>query len=98
MGVTEGDFQVYRCRRDPGKLYNNFCYTYLTKDQPPPSSLVVCSIIQCSCCCILHIDNCTKSFYSKIVWSIGYKGGCVTIIVGRNSKWKGNGKKFHVTS
>ena len=21
----------YRCRRDPGKLYNTFCYTYLTK-------------------------------------------------------------------
>ena len=40
----------YRCRRDPGKLYNNFCYTYLTKDQHPPSNLVpvVFSTIQCS--------------------------------------------------
>ena len=38
MGVTEGDLQVYRCRRDPGKLSNNFCYTYLTKDQHPPSN------------------------------------------------------------
>ena len=38
MGVNEGDLQVYRCRRDPGKLSNNFCYTskYLTKDQHPP--------------------------------------------------------------
>ena len=25
----------YRCKRDPGKLYNNFCYMYSTKDQPP---------------------------------------------------------------
>ena len=38
----------YRCRRDPGKLYNTFCYTYLTKDQPPLSNLVVHSTIQCS--------------------------------------------------
>ena len=38
----------YRCRRNPGKLYNTFCYTYLMKDQPPPSNLVVCSIVQCS--------------------------------------------------
>ena len=38
----------YGCRRDPGKLYNTFCYTYLTKDQPSPSNLVVCSTIQCS--------------------------------------------------
>ena len=43
MGVTEGDI------RDPGKLYNNYCYTYLTKDQHPPNSnLVVYSTIQCS--------------------------------------------------
>ena len=51
MGVTnKGDLQVYRCRHDddPGKLYNNFCYTYLTKDQHPPSNLVVYSTIQCS--------------------------------------------------
>ena len=38
----------YICRRNPGKLYNTFCYTYLTKDQPLPSSLVVHSTIQCS--------------------------------------------------
>ena len=49
MGVTKGDLQVlYRCRRDPGKLYNNFCYMYLTKDRHPPSNLVVYSTIQCS--------------------------------------------------
>ena len=49
MGVTGGDLQ-YRCRRDPGKLYSNFCYTYLTKDKPPPSNLVpvVYSTIQYS--------------------------------------------------
>ena len=44
MGVNGGDLQVVgidRCRRDPGKLYNNFCYTYLTKDQHPPSILVI---------------------------------------------------------
>ena len=48
MGVTEGDLQVYSCSRNPGKLYNTFCYTYLTKDQPPPSNLVVYSTVQCS--------------------------------------------------
>ena len=26
MGVTKGDFQVYRCRRNPGKLYKTFCH------------------------------------------------------------------------
>ena len=33
-----------RCVRDPGKLYDNFCYTYVTKDQHPPinSNLVEC--------------------------------------------------------
>ena len=39
---------VDRCRRDSGKLSNNYCYTYLTKDQHPPSNLVVYSAIQCS--------------------------------------------------
>ena len=48
MGVSLKGIYRYRCRRDPGKLYNNFCYTYLTKDQPPPSNLVVYSTIQCS--------------------------------------------------
>ena len=38
----------YRCRRDPGKLYNNYCSSYLTKDQHPPSNLLVYSTIQCS--------------------------------------------------
>ena len=49
MGVNEGDLQVGidRCRRDPGKLYNNYCYTYSTKDQHPPSNLVAYSTIQC---------------------------------------------------
>ena len=32
----------YRCRRDPGKLSNNYCYTYLTKDLHPPSNLLEC--------------------------------------------------------
>ena len=35
----------YRCRRDPGKLSNNYCYMYLTKDKHPPSNLLVCSTI-----------------------------------------------------
>ena len=49
MGVNEGDLQVrYRCRRDPGKLYTNYCYTYLTKDQHPPSNLVGYSTKQCN--------------------------------------------------
>ena len=39
-------YRWYRCRRDPGKLYNNFCYTYLTKDQHTPSNLVVYNTIQ----------------------------------------------------
>ena len=38
----------YRCRRDPEKLSNNYCYTCLTKDHHPPSNLLVYSIIQCS--------------------------------------------------
>ena len=38
----------YRCRHDPGKLSNNCCYTYLTKDQLTPSNLLVYSTIQCS--------------------------------------------------
>ena len=42
MVVTEGDFK-YRCKRNPVKLYNTFCYTYLTKDQPPLRTLVVYS-------------------------------------------------------
>ena len=47
MGVTEGDL-VYGCRRNPGKLYNTFFHTYLTKDHPPPSTLVVSSTMQYS--------------------------------------------------
>ena len=38
----------YRCKRDPGNLYNNYCYTYSTKDQHPPSNLLVHSTIQCA--------------------------------------------------
>ena len=37
------EFYNYRCRRDPGKLSNNYCYTYLTKDQNLPSNLSVYS-------------------------------------------------------
>ena len=48
MGAAEGDLSN-RCRRNPGKLYNTFCYTYLTKDRPPPSTLVVYSTMQYSC-------------------------------------------------
>ena len=36
------------CRRDPGKMCNNYCYTYLTEDQHPPSNLLAYSTIQCS--------------------------------------------------
>ena len=50
MGVNEGDLQVkYRCRRNhPGKLSNNYCYTYLMKDQHLPinsNNLLVYSMI-----------------------------------------------------
>ena len=38
----------YRYRRDPGKLSNNYCYTYLTKYQHPPSNLLMYSTIHCS--------------------------------------------------
>ena len=38
----------YRCRRDPEQMYNNYCYTYLTKYQHPPSNLLVYSTTQCS--------------------------------------------------
>ena len=30
----------YRSKRNPGKLDNAFCYTYLTKDQPPSVSTI----------------------------------------------------------
>ena len=42
----------YRCRRDPGKLSNNYCYTYLTKDQKAPAS----STIQCNTIVIMLYD------------------------------------------
>ena len=49
MGVTKGIYRWYTCRRDSGKLCNNFCYAYyLMKDQHPSSNLVVYSTIQCS--------------------------------------------------
>ena len=44
MGITKGDLQVgidIYSKRNPGKLYNTFCYTYLTKDQPPPRTIVI---------------------------------------------------------
>ena len=52
MSLKKGNFR-YIYRRNPGKLYNNtFCFTYLTKDQPPPGTLliVVVSHIQCFGC------------------------------------------------
>ena len=40
-------YRYRRCsRRDPGKLSNNYFYTYLTKDQHPPSNLFVYSTTQ----------------------------------------------------
>ena len=45
MGVNERDLQVYRCRHDPGKLSDNYCYTYLTKDQHPPTVVVTMKYI-----------------------------------------------------
>ena len=51
MGITEeGDLQVYEVDVDVilGNCTIPFCYTYLTKDQQPPSNLVVFSTIQCS--------------------------------------------------
>ena len=42
----------YRCRRHPGKLSNNYCYTYLTKDQNAPASIT----IQCSTIVIMLYD------------------------------------------
>ena len=53
MGVTEGNLRIYRCRRNPGNLYNTFCYTYLTKDQPSPSTLVVYGTMQYSTIAII---------------------------------------------
>ena len=57
MGVNEGDLQVYRCRRDPGKIYVVGCkykatIWYLKKNQnaPRPSEhpLVKTKQRQCS--------------------------------------------------
>ena len=45
-----------RCRRGPGKLSNNYCYTYLTKDQHAPSNLLEYSTIQCSTILIMIYD------------------------------------------
>ena len=46
----------YRCRRDTGKLSNNYCYTYLAKDQHARSNLLVYSTIQCSTIVIMLYD------------------------------------------
>ena len=46
MGDLKGIYR-YRCRHDPGKLYNTI-YVFKEKDQPPPSNLLVYSTIQCS--------------------------------------------------
>ena len=56
--VSMKEIYRYRCRRDPGKLYN-YCYTtYLTKDQHPPinSNLVVYSTTKCSTIEIIMIS------------------------------------------
>ena len=65
----------YRYRRDPGKLYNNYCYTYLTKDQHPPSNLVVYSTIQCStmCVCVFFPSILDVKFVGRT--SRGHTGG-----------------------
>ena len=44
----KGIFKYNRCRRGAGILSNNYCYTYLTKDEHPPSNLLVYSTIQYS--------------------------------------------------
>ena len=44
MGVNEGDFQEYRCRSWKIVQSNSYCYTYLTKDQHPPSNNLVVSV------------------------------------------------------
>ena len=46
MGTDEEGLHKYRCRRDTGKLYNNYyCYTgratNLTKDQNARSNVLV---------------------------------------------------------
>ena len=47
----------YRCRRDTtGRLSNNYCYAYLTKDQHARSNLLVYSPIQCSTIVIILYD------------------------------------------
>ena len=71
----KGIFRYYRCRRNPGKLYNTFCYTYLTKDQPPPSTLVVYSTLQYStmCVCVFFPSILDIEFVGRT--SRGHTGG-----------------------
>ena len=47
MCVTEGDFSKY-VDVILGICTKTLCYTYLMKDQPPPSTLVVYSTMQYS--------------------------------------------------
>ena len=58
----------YRCRHDPGKLFNNSCYTYLTKDQHPPSSsnLLVYSAIQVTCTPAMHSVEVVSLILTKV--------------------------------
>ena len=60
---------IYRCIDVDVILENctiTFCYTYLTKDQHPPSNLVVYSTIQCSttmCVCVCVFSS--HSFWTS---------------------------------
>ena len=54
MGVTEGDLSIDRCRRNPGNLYNTFCYKHLyyllelgLASISNPCSLVVLELFFC---------------------------------------------------
>ena len=62
----------YRCRRDPGKLSNNFCYTYLTKDQHPPSKLLVYTTVQYSTIKIMKVKKKKKKYIRTFLY---YRNG-----------------------
>ena len=66
MGVTEGDFQLYILDVDVilGNCTIPFVIRILTKDQPPPSNLVVYSTMRCSTMCV-----CVSVFSSHSFWT-----------------------------
>ena len=35
VSLLKGIYRYNRCRRDPGKLYNDFCYTYFNEISAP---------------------------------------------------------------